>query len=282
MIAKIRSFAMALAGSTVIDVAARPRNVRKRLGTILEYLSASGRLTVEELIRRTGASPATVRRDLRTLQRGGFVRREHGEVFIAEPVAFEAFLEDPGFREQVHSMAPEKRRIGAAASALIENGETLGIAPGTTAAQIARNLQSKKDLTVVTNGLNVAMDLSRRRDIRVHLTGGYLSGDWFALVGPRAMEFIPTMFTAKFFFGANGVHPEHGITDRHPEEAAMNRAMAYQSQKRILVVDHTKFGHVAGYLVCPVGDLHTIITDIGAPDEVVAPFVQRGVEVLRV
>jgi DeoR family transcriptional regulator of aga operon len=256
--------------------------VTHRLSVIVEHLSGGERVSVDELIRRTGASPATVRRDLRRLQRDGLVRRDHGAVSLAAPVAFEAFLGDPGFREQVHRMAVEKRRIGAAAAALIRDGETVGIAPGTTAAQIARMLRSKKNLTVVTNALNVAVDLSRRKDFTVHLTGGYLSGEWFAMVGPRAMEFVSTMFTHQFFFGANGVHPERGVTDRHPEEAAMNRAMADQSGKRILVVDHTKFGHVAACLVCPIQRVDVIITDTGAPEEAVAPYGALGIEVLRV
>jgi DeoR/GlpR family transcriptional regulator of sugar metabolism len=268
--------------SPLVNPSSGRKKARSRLGDVLAYLSAGGRVRVEELIRETGASPATIRRDLRRLERDGLVRRDHGGAVMSQPVAYEAFLDDPGFRDQVHMLAAEKRRIGAAAAALIENGETIGIAPGTTAAQIARMLQTKKELVVVTNGLNVAMDLSRRKDIRVHLTGGYLSGEWFALVGPRAMEFVPTMFTDKFFFGANGVHAEHGVTDRHPEEAAVNRAMLGQSRKRILVVDHRKFGQVAGCVVCPISDLNMIITDSGAPDRVVAPFLDRGIEVLRV
>ncbi len=258
------------------------RRVSTRLSSILELLAAGGRLRVEELIQNTGASPATVRRDLRRLERDGLVRRDHGGVFIGQPVAFEPFLDDPGFREQVSHMAAEKRRIGAAAAGLVQDGDTVGIAAGTTAAQVVAGLRARKNLTVITNALNVAMDLSRRRDVRVHLSGGYLSGDWFAVVGPGAMDFVATMFPQVFFFGANGVHPEHGITDRHAEEAAINRGMIAQARKNILLVDHTKFGRVAGCLVCPLNKVDAIITDIGAPDQVVAPFLLAGVEVLRV
>ena len=273
-----------MANGVKADVQALPTrsSVKRRLSAMLECLSSSGRVKVEELIRQVGASPATIRRDLRRLQRDGLIRRDHGGVFIAEPFAFEPFLDDPGFREQVRRMAAEKRRIGAAAAAMIGDGDTVGLAAGTTAAQVVRGLRPKKDLTVVTNALNVAMDLSRRKDFTVHLTGGYLSGDWFAMVGPRALEFVPTMFTRFFFFGANGVHREHGVTDRHAEEAAVNRAMIAQAAKRILLVDHTKFGRVAGHLVCPIGKVDLIVTDAGASDEVVAPFQALGIEVVRV
>jgi DeoR family transcriptional regulator of aga operon len=258
------------------------RKVKDRCEMILEVLAGGREVAVEAVVACTGASPATVRRDLRRLERHGLVRRAHGTVALAESRGFEPFLDDPGFREQVHHMAPEKRRIGAAAAALVRDSETIGIAPGTTAAQMSRLLRSRRELTIVTNALNVAMDLSRQRHVTVHLTGGYLSGNWLAMVGPKALEFMATMFTDKFFFGANGIHPEHGVTDRHPEEAAANAAMARQARKRILLADHTKFGHTARCLVCPAGEVDMIITDSGARDEAVAPFERLGIEVVRV
>jgi DeoR family transcriptional regulator of aga operon len=258
------------------------KTVKRRLSRILERLAAGERVRVEDLIKGTGMSAATIRRDLRRLQGGGFVRRDHGGVLLAGSPAFEAFFDDPDFRDQVQHLSAEKRRIGAAAAALVRDGQTIAIAPGTTAAQIARSLQSRARLTIVTNALNVAMDLSRRNDVSVHLTGGYLIGEWFAMVGPRALEFIRTMFPAQFFFGANGVHSEYGVTDRHAEESAVNRATAEQAQRRILVVDHTKFGQIAGHLVCPISRLDVIVTDTGAPDDTVAPFARLGIEVIRV
>lgn len=256
--------------------------VKHRRELILEWLASRKQFTVEELTTDLGASPATVRRDIRSLQRDGLIRREHGLVALAESVAFQPFLDDPGFRDQIHHMAAEKRRIGVAAGAMIRDGETIGIAPGTTSSQVARALKSKRGLTVVTNALNVAMELSRSSECRLHLTGGYLSGDWFAMVGPRALDFIRTMFTDWFFFGANGIHSERGVTDRHTEEAAVNQAMARQARKRVLVADHTKFGQIANCFVCAIPDLDAIITDAGASDELIAPFLAFGIEVLRV
>jgi DeoR/GlpR family transcriptional regulator of sugar metabolism len=256
--------------------------VERRRELLVEELSVSKWVTVDELMVQTGASQATIRRDLRYLEAKGLVRRDHGLVRLAELSSFGPFLGDPGFREQVHSMAAEKRRIGKAAAALIQDGETVAISPGTTTGQIALALGERKNLTVVTNAVNVAMELSRRRDLAVHLVGGYLSGDWFALVGPQALESTRTIFTDRIFFGANGVHAEHGVTDRHTEEAAMNQALARQARQRILVVDHTKFGQVARYLVCPIQEVNMIITDLGATDEMTAPLRNLGIEVLRV
>jgi DeoR family transcriptional regulator of aga operon len=258
------------------------QKVEHRCAVILNCLAGGEELAVEEVIALTSASPATVRRDLRRLERQGLVRRAHGVVALTESRGFEPFLDDPGFREQVHHMAAEKRRIGAAAAALVQDGETIAIAAGTTAAKMSRLLRPRRELTIVTNALNVAMDLSRQTQLTVHVTGGYLSGNWLALVGPKALEFVSAMFTDTFFFGANGVHPEHGVTDRHPEEAATNQALARQARKRVLLVDNTKFGHTAGYLVCRASELDMIITDTGASDELIAPFQRLGIEVVRV
>jgi DeoR family transcriptional regulator of aga operon len=258
------------------------RKIQRRCAAILEILASGQEVAVEELIHRAKASPATVRRDLRRLEIQGLVRRAHGVVALAESRGYEPFLDDPGFRDQLHHMAAEKRRIGVAAAALVRDGETIAIAPGTTAAQMSRLLRSRRDLTIVTNALNVAMDLSRQRHVTVHLTGGYLSGNWLAMVGPKALEFIAAMFTDTFFFGANGIHPEHGVTDRHPEEAAANAAMARQARKRILLADHTKFGHTARFLVCPIAEVDMIITDAGASEESIAPFLRLGIQIVRV
>jgi DeoR family transcriptional regulator of aga operon len=247
-------------------------------------LSVSAWTTVEELIARTGASQATIGRDLRFLEAKGLVRRDHGTVRLAELSTFGPFLDDPGFKEQVHRMAAEKRRIGRAAAALIQDGETIAISPGTTTGQIAQALGEggPKKLTVLTNAVNVAMELSRRRGVVVHLPGGCLSGDWFAVVGPRAIESVKTVFTDKLFFAANGVHPQLGVTDRHADEAATNEAMVRQARYRILAVDHSKFGQVARHLVCPINEVNLIITDSGATDEMIGPYLDLGIEVLRV
>lgn len=179
-------------------------------------------------------------------------------------------------------MAAEKRRIAAAAAALVRDGETVALAPGTTVAQMSRLLRSRRNLTVITNAINVVMDLSRQAQISVHATGGYLSGNWMALVGPKALAFVSGMFADTFFFGANGVHPEHGVMDRHPEEAAVNQALARQARKRVLLVDHGKFGHTAPHVVCRVQEVELIITDAQASDETIAPYQRLGIEVVRV
>ena len=248
-------------------------------GRILDILTRSGRVDVTGLVSQLAASPATVRRELARLERQGLLKRDRGGAQLAVPAMFEPFLSEVTFGSQVKQMAAEKSRIGALAASFVKDGETIGISPGTTATQVARFLQQKSNLMIVTNAVNVAMELSRKRDFKIHLTGGQMSGDWFALVGARALDAIPEIKMDYFFFGAGGIDAEHGITDQHVEEAAVNRAMAKHARKRVLVADHLKLGRVAKCLVCAARDIEILITDTAAREESIEPLRALGLDV---
>jgi DeoR family transcriptional regulator of aga operon len=143
-----------------------PEKVERRRRELLEALVIDQWTPVDEIIGRTSASQATVRRDLRFLERKRAVRRQHGAVRLAEPCAFSPFLDAPGFREQVHRMAREKRRIGMATAALIGEGETIAISSGTTTTQVAQALRGSTNPTVVTNAVQVAMELGREKEVK--------------------------------------------------------------------------------------------------------------------
>lgn len=247
---------------------------------ILDILLQAGRVDVDSLVEELNASPATVRRELARLEHKGLLKRDRGGAFLSVPTMFEPFLGDFTFANQIHRMAAEKARIGALAASLVKDGEIIGLAPGTTTTHVTRFLKQRSKLTIVTNAVNIAMELSRNNDFSIHLTGGVLSGEWFAMVGPRALEAVNEIQMDRYFFGANGVDPVNGISDLHMEEAAINRAMLKSARKRIVVVDHLKLGEIASYLVCPLNEIHMIITDRDAPKELVARFEEAGVEVL--
>jgi DeoR family transcriptional regulator of aga operon len=137
-------------------------------------------------------------------------------------------------------------------------------------------------VTVVTNTVNVAMELSQRDDVQVFVTGGFLRGGWFSLVGPATSHALSQVFVDKVFIGVNGIDAEKGLTAYHPEEAAVNRLMIQQAKRRIVVADHSKLGVVVASLICPATDIHQLITDTGATDEQITPFLKLGIEVLRV
>lgn len=253
-----------------------------RASLILESLLRRGRVTVEELATQLDVSPATIRRDLTSLEHQGLLRRVHGGAAPVEPMLYEPFRHVSSFGEQEQQLVVEKRRIALAAAELVSDGETIAIGAGTTTTQVARSIRHRKGITVVTNALNVGMELSNRTDLKVFMTGGFLSGEWFAMVGSSAISGVKEIFVDKIFVGVDGVHAEHGLTTNYPDQAAVHRAMLQQARMRIIVADRRKLGATATSLIWPARDIDLLITDKEAPDELVDPFVANGIPVRRV
>ena len=252
-----------------------------RTEEILKQLLRTGEVSVSDLVRQLNVSPATVRRALRSLERKGLLRRTHGGAVALEPLLYEQFRHVSSFQEQEKHRVLEKRRIGLAAAELVADGETIAIGAGTTTTQVARSIRHRKGLTIVTNAINIAMELSHRDDLKVMVTGGWVSGSWFALVGPGAIHSAGEVFVDKAFIGVDGIHAERGLTTNYPDQATIHRAMINQARRTIVVADHHKIGVLGTALICPITDIHTLITDRAAPDDALASFSAAAIEVLR-
>jgi DeoR/GlpR family transcriptional regulator of sugar metabolism len=247
--------------------------IRQREQWIREHLLRTGSITVEEICRESGVSLATARRDLRNLGQRGQLRRTHGGAVSVEPLLYEHFQHALSYREQIEKHTTEKRRIAISAGQLIADGDTIMLTAGTTTNQVARSIPAGRHVTIVTTAVNVAMELSNRAGVSVFVTGGFLHGEWFSLVGAKALEALSSIFADKVFIGCNGIHPQHGATGFDPVESAVDRTMVGQSRKKIVVADHSKFGVVATHLICPVRDINVLITDTGASEEALKGFV---------
>jgi len=248
---------------------------------ILQELLRHGEVSVDNLARHFRVSAATIRRDLTELERQGLLRRNHGGAHPVTPMLYEPFRNLSSFQEQEQKCAAEKRRIGLTAASLISDGETVAIGAGTTTTQLARSIRHRKGITIVTNAVNIAMELSHLPEIKVSMTGGYLSGDWFALVGDMARQNLSQTFFDKAFVGVDGAHAEHGMTTNYPDQAAIHRAMMQQAHQRIILADHRKIGAIGRSLIWTTDDLDKLITDKSTADETIAPFTAKGIVVLR-
>ena len=265
-----------------MTMADRLENLVARQAQILNLLQASGSVSIDELCANLQASIATVRRDLQDLESRSLLRRTRGGAVLIEPLFYEPFRHDPSFQDLVGSFAEEKRRIARAASELVKNGETVALSGGTTTTEVVRSLRLHTGITILTNTVNVAMELSARKDIEVVVTGGTLRGSWFTLVGPLANMAAQMLFADTMFIGVNGLHPTQGLTCLHPQEAEFLKAMALHSKRKIVVADHSKIGVTAKWLLCPASEVDILITDIGATDKMIAPFQKLGIQVIRV
>jgi DeoR family transcriptional regulator of aga operon len=254
-----------------------------RADQILAELRKKGSISLEELIEHLGASAASIRRDLSKLQKQGLVRRTHGGVALIEPLLYEPFRYDSLFQKRVQHRPSEKRRIGLAAAEFIQEHDTVGFTAGTTTTQVARNIRNRRNLRVITNAINIAMELCNCEGLQTFVTGGFVQ--WagsFSLVGQGAINFLNDIYLDRVFISACGIDVVRGITVIEPEESLTFRAMIHQAKTRIVVADSTKLGIVTPALVCPVSEINLLITDSRATDKVVAPFAERGIEVKRV
>ncbi|MGH9529141.1 MAG: DeoR/GlpR family DNA-binding transcription regulator [Terriglobales bacterium] len=259
-----------------------PDKQQLRFTAILTALQKSGSVSVEGLSKDLDVSLVTVRRDLDALEGKGLLRRTHGGAVSIEPLFYEPFRNDRSFQAQVEKFAEEKRRIGRAAAGLITPGAIIALTPGTTTTEVIRGLPLNHNITVVTSTVNVAMELSKRKDLEVYVTGGRLHGDWFSLVGPTAAKSISRLLIHVLFIGADGIDAKWGISCYDSDEAHLNGTMVKHAKKKIAVVDHSKFGIVAGWRICPASDLDIVVTDSGATDEMIAPFEEAQIQVIRV
>lgn len=255
--------------------------ITRRAEKILQELLENGEVSVETLAQHLNVSAATIRRDLTELERQGLLRRNHGGAVPVAPMLYEPFRHVSSFQEQEEKCVAEKRRIGILAASLIADGDIIAIGAGTTTTQVARCIRHRKGITVLTNAINIAMELSHLAEIRVCMTGGFLSGDWFALVGDVAQRNASEMFVDKAFIGVDGIHGERGLTTNYPDQAAIHRVMLQLARQRIIIADHRKIGVIGTTLIWPAAGIDILITDQATNEEAIAPFASINIRVLQ-
>jgi DeoR/GlpR family transcriptional regulator of sugar metabolism len=257
-------------------------NLIARQEYIIQRLQETGAVAIEELCTTLSASVATIRRDLEDLESRSLLKRTRGGAVPIGPLFYEPFRNDSSFQDKVNSFAEEKRRIGLAAAKLVSTGQMVALTGGTTTTEVVRSLKVLSDISIITNTVNVAMELSNRKDIEVIVTGGHLRGSWFTLVGPIANTAAETLFSDIMFIGVDGIDAKRGLTCTNPSEAEVLRKLVQHTKMKVVVADHSKLGFVSKYLLCPTKGIDKLITDIGASASAIALFEKLGIEVTRV
>lgn len=248
----------------------------ERRQLIVDRARRSGRVGVSALATQLDVTPETVRRDLTELERQGFVRRVHGGAIPVERLR----LETP-VAERLGEMVEEKARIARVAVELIPDGGTVALDAGTTTGAIVEALPPGADVTIVTNGLPIATALVGRPGVEVLLAGGRVRPRTLATVGDTAGRFIRSLTPDVTFVATNGVTVEDGLTTPDLDEAAVKRSYVEAGGRVVLVADHTKVGQRHFVRFADLDQIDTFVTDEGADDELVAPFSEAGVEVVR-
>ena len=228
----------------------------ERRRAIVEYLHRDGRVLVTDLARQFETSQVTIRKDLEILHAQGLIHRTHGGALPSR----EGALEDPTLREKEKLRRREKLHIAAAAARMVKEGQVVILDSGTTTTAVARALRNFHNLTIITNAVNIAAELSGTA-VEVILTGGTLRKNSFSLVGPIAEETLRGLNADLLFLGVDGFDTQYGLSTPNLLEAKVNRVMVDISRRSIAVCDSSKFGRRSLSLIGPPAAVHEVITD---------------------
>jgi DeoR/GlpR family transcriptional regulator of sugar metabolism len=246
---------------------------------VLERIAADQAVEVSSLAREFGVSEMTIRRDLRRLDRDGFVRRTYGGATTRIVRSAGAFEVTQNARMLHH--AQEKRQIAMRAAELTADVRVMFIAVGSTVEQFARLTASRDGLLVITQSLVVASLLGTGR-VSVIMAGGMVRQDELSCVGPAAVDCVQRYNTDVAVIGAAGISARRGVTELNDQEAGVIRAALEKTERIIVLADGSKFGDVALSTVVPIERVDTIVTDSSADPAEVDRVSREGVEVIQV
>ena len=249
----------------------------ERRRAIVDILQRDGRVLVADLAQEFDTSQVTIRKDLEILHSTGMAQRTHGGALPTHDGA----LEDPTLREKEKLHRKEKLHIAAAAARMVSEGQVVILDSGTTTTAIARAVRSFRNLTIVTNAVNIAAELAGT-PVEVILTGGTLRKNSFSLVGPIAEETLRRLTADILFLGVDGFDVHYGLSTPNLLEAKVNRVMVEAAKRTIAVCDSSKFGRRSLSLILPPSGLHHVITDRGIPKSDLNAIKKAGIEVTLV
>jgi DeoR family transcriptional regulator, fructose operon transcriptional repressor len=240
---------------------------------IQDHLNRVEFASLEELAAEVGASVSTVRRDLAALEEAGSLRRTHGGARLVNLPSDEF-----AFSSRDTHQLPEKEAIGRACAEIIRPHQTVIIDAGTTAYHAAKHLEPKMP-QIITNSLPVANFFAAASRVELIVSGGVIYPRLGVLVGPLAVEAFSKLHADVAVMSAGGITLE-GVSNSHGLLIEIQRAMIRAAQRVIFCLDSTKFGRRSISMLCALDCLHAIVTDAGAPEELVGQLRERGLEVV--
>lgn len=247
---------------------------RKR--QILDMLQEKTSVSVSELSDKFNVSEVTIRKMLNELDDHGFLKRTRGGA-MSLTTSVSEFEE----KEKEKRNTKEKKAIAKVAYDYIKDGETVFIDAGSTTLELIRLIKNgnKRNIVVVTNAINIAMEMIEAEDIDLILIGGCVRHRILSCVGSIAEKAIDSLFIDKVFLGANSLDIEHGITTPNIFEAQVKQRMQKSTKEIVLIADYSKFGLTSLAKICPITSINRIITDWNVPVEYVNAIRDMGVDI---
>ncbi len=242
---------------------------------MLELIQENGSARVRDLSQAFDVTEPTIRQDLEKLEHDDLIVREHGGAYIKD---YTGQVETLSLGHTEHLQ--QKRRIGALAATYVENGDSLIIDSGSTTTEFARCLKSRKELTVVTNALNIALSIGAEPTNEVMMTGGRFKAPTLSLTGETAAELFPRINAEKLFLATRGFSIESGLTYPGFSDLPVKKAMLDSAKTVFLLADSSKIGATAFASLGELDRVDILITDEGISDEQRRLLENTGMEVI--
>ncbi|MDX9991821.1 MAG: DeoR/GlpR family DNA-binding transcription regulator [Anaerolineales bacterium] len=250
-------------------------SAEERQNNIVNLLARQGRLSVSEIVEQFKISEATARRDLETLAEQGKLYRVHGGALPMKQAPPELPILQ---REQEQFF--EKQSIGQAAAALVADGETIFLGSGTTILEVARNLRSRQNLTVITNSLPVLNTLSGLPGINLIALGGILRPSELSFIGHITEQALAEVRADKVIIGVHAISLENGLTNDYLPETMTDRAILNAGREVIVAADYSKLNAVATAFLAPITSIDSLVTDPNAPQDFLDALKAAGIQVI--
>jgi DeoR family transcriptional regulator of aga operon len=256
---------------------------QQRLNTLLELISERGTVSIAEISDALTVSAATARRDLTALAEQRLVTRTHGGAS-----ALGSGYELP-LQYKIARQAEAKMAIARAAAELVTVGDSLGINGGTTTSEVARVLgrtdrltrtDNESGVTIVTNALNIAYELSVRSHVKIVVTGGVARRQSYELVGPLVSNTLSDLALDIAFLGVDGLSAEFGATTLHEGEADVSQQFARVAKRVVIVADSTKLARATFARICPLDAIDVLVTDAPVVGPLADALASAGVRVI--
>lgn len=247
----------------------------ERKSLILEKLQDEKKVVVSELSELFAVSEETIRRDLDKLEKEGLAVKSYGGAVLNENSGL-----DMPFNIRKKKNMKGKQKIAEIIEGLIKDGDHIILDPSTTAVSIVKALRGKKRLTIITNSIEVLVELADMTGWDIISSGGTLKENYLALVGPRAMQGIDVFNADKVILSCKGIDMKKGVTDANEMFSQVKQTMLNSAAQKILAVDYTKFNNIAFSQICDIVDIDLIVTDEKPSDAWMEYFKEKGIACL--
>lgn len=248
----------------------------ERRNAILTKLSAEGKVLVADLAREFSVTEETIRRDLEKLDNDGLARKTYGGA-----VKNESFNIDLPFHVRKQTNVESKQQIAALIGEMINDGDYIMLDASTTALCVIKNIIHKKNITLITNSIEILIELCNKPEWKVLSTGGMLKEGGLSLVGYQAEKMISGFHVDIAICSCKGIDEFNGITDSNERDAEIKKAFFRSANKRVLAVDSSKFDRASFVKVCGYNDIDVVVTEKYPGNQWSERLRQNGIELIN-